>query len=602
VSNPKLAKLILVVLLVCLSPFSLGLKASNGVSQSQDTETAISPTDTETLAPPSDTPTDTETLAPPSDTPSDTDTPTPEDSQTPTLDLSETPTSGTQFPSLTPSQTKIPFTSSPTPFVRLRGDFAPNEILVQLKEMDSPSQSLNNCLPGVNLRVRRTINELQTVVVQVPESSLASSIGYLRKCTGVTAAEPNYTIRAVGVIPSDPGWLLQYGLPAIRAPQGWQITTGSSSVIIAVVDTGISLSHPDLSAKIVNGWDFINSDPIADDDNGHGTHVAGIAAAETNNGTGVAGVSWGALLMPVKVLDASGNGTDLDVANGIIWATNHGAQIINLSLGGPNPSSTLKSAVDYAYSHGVTVVAAAGNDGGNILYPAVYSDVIAVGAVDISNNRAVFSNFGPELDVSAPGVSILSTYPGGSYAYLSGTSMAAPFVSGLASILRGIPGNGSPDVIAWEMESTALDLGPGGRDNLYGYGLIQMDKALRLAIPEPKSGSNRPNNPPTIGFFITPTFTPSPTWTFTSTPLLTSTSTETLTAVPTSAVTDTPQGIITQTPEISGQQTQSLLQTFSFQFWILPCSGALLILLGILVALLSRKKRRPEHYRLAIMK
>ncbi len=176
-----------------------------------------------------------------------------------------------------------------------------------------PSRYWANACPVSILKLRATIAKLQTVVLQVPENSLASSIGYLRQCAGVTNAEPNYTVHIADVIPSDPDWGLQYGLPAIRAPQGWQITTGSSSVIIAIVDTGISLSHPDLSAKIVSGWDFVNNDSIADDDEGHGTHVAGIAAAETNNGTGVAGVSWGALLMPVKVLDSSGNGTYADV-------------------------------------------------------------------------------------------------------------------------------------------------------------------------------------------------------------------------------------------------------------------------------------------------
>ena len=606
--KPKLAKSVLVIILLCLSPFSLGLKASNGVSQSPDTET---------VAPPSDTATDTETLAPPTDTPLATETLTPQDSQTPTLDLSTTPTIGLQFPSITPSPSRIPFTASPTPFVHLHGDFSPDEIVVQLHQMDSPSQALGKCLPGVNIKVKATIAKLQTVVLQVPDNSLASSIGYLRQCAGVKNAEPNYTVHVADVIPSDPGWGLQYGLPAIRAPQGWQITTGSSSVIIAIVDTGISLSHPDLSAKIVSGWDFVNNDSIADDDDGHGTHVAGIAAAQTNNGTGVAGVSWGALLMPVKVLDSSGNGFDTDVAQGIIWATDHGAQIINLSLGGTDPSTPLQDAVNYAYSHGVTIVAAAGNSGASsILYPARYDHVIAVAATDSSNTRAGFSNFGPQMALSAPGVHILSTYPGG-YAYLSGTSMATPFVSGLAAILRGLPGNGSPDVIAWEMESSALDLGPVGRDNLYGYGLIQMDRAINRALTPTStptetstlspanSGSNGSGGSgaaPFSGFFGASTFTPTFTWTPNAAQSPTSTSTGTMTALPTSLVTGTAVGITLQTPEVSAQETHRPVQNLSVQFWILPCGGGLLILLGVLVVWQSRKKRRPVYYRLGSLK
>ncbi len=273
--------------------------------------------------------------------------------------------------------------------------------------------------------------------------------------------------------------------------------------------------------------------------------------------------------------------------------------------------------MNYAYSHGVTIVAAAGNNGtGSILYPAAYPHVIAVAATDSSNTRAWFSNFGPQLALSAPGVDILSTYPGG-YAYLSGTSMATPFVSGLAAILRGIPGNGSPDVIAWEMESSALDLGPVGRDNLYGYGLIQMDRAINRALTPTSTptetatlspansgpnGSGGSGAAPFSGFSGISTFTPTLTWTPNAVQSSTSTSTETTTALPTSLVTETAVGTTSQTPEVSAQQTHRSAQNFSLQVLILPCGGGLLILLGVLVVLQSRKKRRPVYYRLGSLK
>jgi uncharacterized repeat protein (TIGR02543 family) len=208
--------------------------------------------------------------------------------------------------------------------------------------------------------------------------------------------------------------------------------------------------------------------------------VAGIAAALTNNSTGVAGVSWGARIMPVKVLPDFGNGSTDNLAAGIIWAADHGAQVINLSLGTPDASTTLQDAVDYAYGKGVVQVAAAGNAASSApFYPASYPHVIAVAATDSANNRYTFSNFGSQIAVSAPGVSIFSTIRGNNYGVLTGTSMATPFVAGLAAILMGLPGNNSPDQVTTQLETTALDLGAAGRDDFFGYGLIQMDAAIQ---------------------------------------------------------------------------------------------------------------------------
>ncbi len=372
---------------------------------------------------------------------------------------------------------------TPLPPAQLSGDYAPDEVLDPI-----PAQSRSKMLlAGVSRQpaasVESEIDELSVLVVKVPNGSVAESIAKLSACPETRLAEPNYLVHIADIIPSDPDWSAQYGLVNIRAPSGWSLSTGSPAVTIAIIDTGVDLGHPDLSAKIVGGHDFVNNDNSAQDDNGHGTHVAGIAAAVTNNGRGVAGVSWGARIMPVKVLDAAGNGTFADVAAGITWAADHGAQVINLSLGGTSASSVLQDAVDYASAKGVVIVAAAGNYGANfVLYPARFPNVIAVAATDSTNARADFSDYGPEVDVAAPGVDILSTFPGG-YGYLSGTSMSTPFVAGLAAILRGIPGSGSPDAIAFDMESTALDLGPSGPDSFYGYGLIQMDAAIRLVLP-----------------------------------------------------------------------------------------------------------------------
>lgn len=384
-------------------------------------------------------------------------------------------------------------------------DFVPDQVLVKM-EAGAP---VGTALQALGPRVASVVGNLPALgvsVLAVPEGTVLEAAERLNATPGVEWAEPNYLAWAVKVIPDDPEWANQWGLEAIRAPQGWELAKGSSSVTIAIVDSGVDLLHPDLADKIVPGRDFVNGDSDPQDDYGHGTHVAGIAAASTNNGIGVAGTSWRARVMPVKVLNAVGVGSYSDVASGILWAVDHGAQVINLSLGGSTPSSVLEGAVYYAHTNGVVLVAAAGNSGsGSILYPARLPDVIAVGATDSADTRAAFSNYGPELSVMAPGVSILSTGLGGAYVYDSGTSMSTPFVAGLAAILIGEVPSASPNKIRRLIESTALDLGEPGRDDFTGRGLIQVDAAIAKAIslppvietPEPTASAPVPTAPAT---------------------------------------------------------------------------------------------------------
>ncbi|HCC78613.1 MAG: hypothetical protein A2X25_09865 [Chloroflexi bacterium GWB2_49_20] len=435
-------------------------------------------------------------------------------------------------PTNTKNNASAPF---PTPF--LSGGFSPDDVLIKF-DPSVQKNEIEQCLESTDATIELKIVELGVIQVKVPAGKVTDAIASFATCPGVVYAEPNYFAQIADTVPSDPDWESQYGLPAIHAPQGWDLSTGSSAVTIAIVDTGVDLSHSDLAGKIVPGFDFVNNDNIPQDDRGHGTHVAGIAAATSNNNIGIAGVSWGARIMPVKVLDASGSGSYVNVSKGIIWAADKGAQVINLSLGGPMPSSMLEEAVNYAYDKGVTLVAAAGNSGSNsVLYPARYPHVIAVAATDGSNNHAAFSNFGPEVDVSAPGVGIYSTTLGNTYAYLSGTSASAPFVSGLAAILRGMPSEPSPDEITTELETTAADLGVVGRDDYYGFGLIQMDAAIRPILPTPT---------PTSLSTSTPTSTPTHTPTATFTPSSTPTSTPTATFTPSSTPTFTPTAANTQ--------------------------------------------------------
>lgn len=411
--------------------------------------------------------------------------------------------------------------------VRGRRDFVDNQVLVRFKPTTSPGK-INELMRETHAEVASEINHLGVYLLTVPKGGVETSISTLRRSKEILLAEPNYYVYADDTFPNDPSLGFQYGLTNIRAPQGWDLSTGATWVTIAVIDTGVDLAHPDLAYKTIAGYDFVNNDTVPQDDNGHGTHVAGIAAAMSNNGEGIAGVSWGANIMPLKVLNSAGSGTYANVAAAIVWATDHGAQVINMSLGGPSPSSTLENAVNYAYSKGMVQVAAAGNSGsGSVLYPAKYAPVIAVAATDQMNSRANFSNYGPEVDLAAPGDSIYSLYPGGGYGYRSGTSMATPFVSGLAAILIGLPNNYDAGLVEFQMESTALDLGATGWDTYYGAGLIQMDQAIKLASPPTPTPSSTPTS--TATFTLTPTATSTPT----STSTYTATATFTFTPTPT---------------------------------------------------------------------
>ncbi|WP_241158432.1 S8 family peptidase [Cohnella candidum] len=271
----------------------------------------------------------------------------------------------------------------------------------------------------------------------------------------------------------------QWNLPQIDTEQGWNVNRGSQ-VIVAVVDTGVQSDHPDLQGKLVPGVNIVDSSKPPEDDVGHGTHVAGIIAAQINNHEGVAGLTWYTKIMPVKALDSSGAGSTYSVAEGVIWAADHGANVINMSLGNYAQAQFLHDAIRYANNKGVLVVAASGNDNTDRPgYPAAYPEVVAVSATDPGGGKAEYSNFGDYIDVAAPGTSIASTYPGSRYASLSGTSMASPHVAALASLIRGANPQLSNAEVANVLRSTAVDLGDKGKDKYYGYGQIDIRNALR---------------------------------------------------------------------------------------------------------------------------
>jgi subtilisin family serine protease len=306
---------------------------------------------------------------------------------------------------------------------------------------------------------------------------------------GVTMIEPNIQWSTT-FSPNDPAYV-SGNMPGLNGTFGiyanlaWDIaTTRGMGVTVAVIDSGIQASHPDLIGQTVPGYDFVFDDATPDDQNGHGTHVAGTIAAKGNNGIGVVGVAFNAKVMPLKVCDAVGDCFTYEIAEAIIYAADRGAKVINMSLGGPGLSTTVQGAVAYALSRNVTVIAAAGNTGTSVLqYPASYPGVISVGAADpTTGNIASFSTFNSSVTIAAPGVGILSTYPaaGGAstYAFLDGTSMATPHVAGIAALLIAKGSATTPAQIREALICSALDRGAVGRDNFFGHGLVQADYAL----------------------------------------------------------------------------------------------------------------------------
>jgi len=284
-----------------------------------------------------------------------------------------------------------------------------------------------------------------------------------------------------------PPQVLPWGVDRIDAEKVWFSNT-ADPIKVVVIDTGVDLTHPDLKENIKGGTSTVSYTVSYQDDNGHGTHVAGIIAA-LNNSIGVVGVGPKIDLYTVKALDRRGSGYLSDLIEAIDWSIDHKMQVVNFSLGTPYDSPLLKEAMARLKAAGIVSVAAAGNSGGSVEYPAAYPEVIAVSATDTNDLIASWSNRGPEIDLAAPGVAIYSTYKGSTYKTLSGTSMAAPHVTGAAALLLNTPittewdhnGNGrwDPEEIQDRLQKTAIDLGQPGFDPLYGWGLVNIDQAIQ---------------------------------------------------------------------------------------------------------------------------
>lgn len=401
------------------------------------------------------------------------------------------------------------------------GTYAPGIVLIGFRDDVSATER------KTNLNVAATIPGIDVSILRVPPGQECATLKMLHRDPRVAFAELDYAVHATEpqfpketreLIPNDPNWPSQWGPAKIKAPAAWDVVTGTADVVIAVLDSGIRLNHQDLTDNLwinpgevpgngldddsngkvddFQGWHFYHEwngltfipkeDNQVADDYGHGTHVAGIAGAKINNGIGIAGMAGGSRFMVVKILDQYGDGWYSDLVKGIVYAVDNGARIINLSMGGTPSSEALQEAVNYAHAHGALVVAAAGNDGGAVLYPAACEHVLAIAATDQNDGRPSFSNYGSQVDVAAPGLNIYSTWPWvEGYSTKSGTSMATPHVSGLAALIWSARPDRTAEQVTGIITTTARDVNSStlpGRDEYLGWGRIDASHAVSTTV------------------------------------------------------------------------------------------------------------------------
>jgi subtilisin family serine protease len=322
-------------------------------------------------------------------------------------------------------------------------EYAPGQLVVGIED-DATKAEVKTAVEDAGATVDQSIGAIDTKVLEVPTGQVEEAIDSLEDSPAIEYVEREVVLEATATIPNDTLWQEQWGPRRVRAPRAWDATRGSSSVVVAVVDTGVDYGHPDLQELFVPGFDFVNNDADPRDDHGHGTAVAGVIAARTQNHEGQAGMCWKCSVMPVKVLDRNGSGPTSTIAAGIVWAVNHGARVINLSLGGAGTTQALQDAVVFAASQGAVVVAAAGNSGSSTkFYPAAYADALSVAASTSSDNLYDWSNRGLDwVQVAAPGCNV-APVRGGGYGNFCGTSSATPIVSGIAALALSLdPGIG----------------------------------------------------------------------------------------------------------------------------------------------------------------
>ncbi len=349
-------------------------------------------------------------------------------------------------------------------------------------------------MSGFGARKVGEIPGIGVQIVRLPDGASETNVVQAFKAMpDVEFAELDQILSPEDVTPNDPWFPSEWHLTKIAAPAAWSTTTGSNSVIVAICDTGVDSTHPDLASKMVPGRNVYNNNSDTSDVYGHGTKVAGTAAASSNNQTGVAAIAWGALIMPVRVSDTSGNATFSAIANGINWAADHGARVANVSYIATN-SSTVRSAAQYMQSKGGVVTMSAGN------YSTFDSSpdnpyVLTISATNTVDAVSDFSNTGNNINVAAP-EGAYTTTRGGGYAYVGGTSFSAPMVAGVAALVLSVNPNLTANQVQDILKQSADDRGPAGWDSGYGWGRVNAARAVSLA----SGGGTQDTTPPTVNF------------------------------------------------------------------------------------------------------
>ncbi|MCE5191586.1 MAG: S8 family serine peptidase [Actinomycetia bacterium] len=383
------------------------------------------------------------------------------------------------------------------------GAHAPATGIIVAWEAGSATR-VRTALSRRGLRVQRTLYGNRGAVVSIPNGVDAAALTTsLSAMPGVKIAAENRQVMRPLWTPNDPLFSAQWAYRHIQGASAWDVERGDAFVTVAIIDTGADLTHPELipALDLTRDWDFVNDDDTADDVNGHGTHVAGIIAAASNNAIGVVGTAPGVKTVPIKVIGTAG-GSNADFVEGLWYAADLGVDVINMSVGttagdlGAGGIALMQDAVDYAYSNGIVMVAAAGNDSSSdSYYPGACDHVISVSATDPTDMLAAYSNYGSAIDIAAPGggaasgTGILSTYTifgSHTYEYLFGTSMASPFVAAGAALLRSHVPTATPAEVETALFSSAKDMGEAGWDSKYGHGMLQMRDALdAILAPAP---------------------------------------------------------------------------------------------------------------------
>jgi len=376
-------------------------------------------------------------------------------------------------------------------------EYAPGRLIVRPAD-HAPEWLTDNLVSLFGGKVHHKIDQINVSVVDLPEAASDKAMDALMKSGAFTFVERDF-IAHTSATPNDPDFSSQWHLAKIQAANAWSLSEGSASAPIAIIDSGADASQPDLKPKLVPGWNFLTLTSNTSDtgcNTGHGTAVSGAAAAATNNLTGVAGVAWANTIMPLVVTSSSCFAYYSDMASAITYAVDHGVRIINISIAGSSASSTLQSAVDYAWSKNAVIFAAAGNSSSSSpMYPAACNHVLAVSATEPTDTLATFSNYGSWVDLSAPGDMILTTQMGGTYGNWWGTSLASPIAAAVGALALSANPSLTNAQLVTLLETNSDDLGTPGFDQYYGYGRVNAYKAVLAAKSMISSADT---TPPTV--------------------------------------------------------------------------------------------------------